>query len=266
MLRKLLKYEIKATARLFLPMYATVLIFSVLNKVFSLLKGMSTFNGILENVVKIFSSLTVLIYVVFIIATFALTLIVLIQRFYKNLLGDEGYLMFTLPVKPSTHIISKMLVSAMWSLCSVVVTIFSVAILAFQSIDLRKFFTDLEQTLAYTNSINMSQLLDIFWFAMVYFLISLFMNSLMIYASIAIGSLFYNHRVLYSFAGYLVLYIICQIVTSIALVIEMLLNGVDSIYKFASFSLITSIGLSIALTLGYYFITNYILSKKLNLE
>ena len=37
-------------------------------------------------------------------AAFVLTLIIQIQRFSKNLLGDEGYLMFTLPASVSQHI------------------------------------------------------------------------------------------------------------------------------------------------------------------
>lgn len=41
------------------------------------------------------------------VALFVLTMIVIIQRFYKGLLCDEGYLMFTLPVKPWQLIATK---------------------------------------------------------------------------------------------------------------------------------------------------------------
>ena len=41
----------------------------------------------------------------------AYTCVVTIQRFYKGLLGQEGYLMFTLPVKNWQLVFSKALVS-----------------------------------------------------------------------------------------------------------------------------------------------------------
>lgn len=39
------------------------------------------------------------------------TAVILIQRFYKNLLGSEGYLMFTLPVTVSQHLFSKTIIA-----------------------------------------------------------------------------------------------------------------------------------------------------------
>lgn len=42
------------------------------------------------------------------------------MRFYKNLFTDEGYLTFTLPVKRSTLLISKMLNIAIWSVGSLI--------------------------------------------------------------------------------------------------------------------------------------------------
>ena len=41
-----------------------------------------------------------------------------VQRFYKNLLGREGYLMHTLPVTETQLILSKLLTSMVWVLCS----------------------------------------------------------------------------------------------------------------------------------------------------
>ena len=57
------------------------------------------------------------------LAMLAVIVIVAVQRFYKNLLGDEGYLMFTLPATPGQQIFSKLLVSLVWSLMGIVVVI-----------------------------------------------------------------------------------------------------------------------------------------------
>nr|MBP9921366.1 ABC transporter permease [Proteiniclasticum sp.] len=43
-----------------------------------------------------------------------MTFILIVTRFDRNLLGDEGYLMFTLPAKTSTLITAKLLTAILW--------------------------------------------------------------------------------------------------------------------------------------------------------
>ena len=70
------------------------------------------------------------------------------MRFYKNLFTDEGYLTFTLPVKRSTLLISKMLNIAIWSVGSLI--LLGVCIAAVEWLgagedvfgDIGSFFTD----------------------------------------------------------------------------------------------------------------------------
>lgn len=92
MLGKLTKYEFKATCRFFLPLYGALLLLAAMSR---LSQWIMTYNEI--GLLHYFSNIFTLVYVLVAVAIFALTLIVMIQRFYKNLLGDEGYLMFTLP-------------------------------------------------------------------------------------------------------------------------------------------------------------------------
>ena len=51
------------------------------------------------------------------VAVMIVTLIIIIQRFYKNLLCDEGYLMNTLPMSVWKNITSKLVVASygIWS-------------------------------------------------------------------------------------------------------------------------------------------------------
>ena len=49
-----------------------------------------------------------------------LTLVLMVYRFYKNLMTDEGYLMFTLPVSRSQLIWSKLMVALAWGVLSAV--------------------------------------------------------------------------------------------------------------------------------------------------
>lgn len=44
------------------------------------------------------------------------TIVLMVLRFYRNLMTDEGYLMFTLPVSTTELIFSKLIVSVVWFL------------------------------------------------------------------------------------------------------------------------------------------------------
>ena len=102
MLTKLLKHEFRATARIMGPLYL-VLLAVALGFNFSA-RLMDTSNVVLN----ILAALVILAYVAAIIGVFIVAFILMLQRFYKNLLGDEGYIMFTLPA--SVH--QQMLLTA----------------------------------------------------------------------------------------------------------------------------------------------------------
>ena len=55
------------------------------------------------------------------VAIAVITALTIIQRFTRNLLGREGYLMHTLPVTPAQLILSKLISSMVWLLCSILV-------------------------------------------------------------------------------------------------------------------------------------------------
>lgn len=86
MLGKLMKYEIKATARILIPLYIALLAFAVINKFFigtGLADKLQGF-GSIPFILSIFG------YGCTMAAVFIVTFFVIIQRFYKNLLGEIG--------------------------------------------------------------------------------------------------------------------------------------------------------------------------------
>ncbi len=120
MLKKLLKYDIRYICKIFLltiiGLFAT---------------GIFT-GGCFGGMIKVFESTTaandpeqtaflvstgILLYFLSIIgfvliaALPSVCVIVLYYRFYRNLYTDQGYLSFTLPLKPTTHLHSKLIVS-----------------------------------------------------------------------------------------------------------------------------------------------------------
>lgn len=268
MLGKLLKYETKATARVFLPLYAALLVFAVINRMFM---SINNSTNVSNTFVNISTGISMFLYVFIIIAIFVLTFVVMIQRFYKNLLTDEGYLMFTLPVKPWLHIVSKLMVSIMWDIVSVIFTIISVLILAGD----KEMFTGFPQAI----KIAMSEIYAEFNIAGYDFilrigflmLLSLIVGTLMIYASIAIGQLISKHKLLGAFGAFLLLNTASQIIVTTAISIAAAVKPntwFSTVSPKAILNMLFNGGLVLNLIFAftYFIITNYILSHKLNLD
>ena len=85
---KLLKYEWKACARACLPLYGAIILVALINH---LLYS----EAVPELLFGIPAAIMSMLYVVIFAAVFVATAVILVQRFYKSLLGGEGYLMFT---------------------------------------------------------------------------------------------------------------------------------------------------------------------------
>ena len=263
MLIKLLKYEVKATARTFLPLFLAVLIMATLYRVFS-------FVG--NDQMMVPGIISISLYGFLVIGMFVMTLIVMIQRFFKNLLSDEGYLMFTLPVRPWMHVISKLLVSMLWTFLSFVTAMLSIGIIASEELADPKIWQTLGDGLAEFYSFAGSGLLTIEFLVLI--LLSTATNVLMIYAAIALGHLAGKQRILASIGAYLGLNTALQI---IAVPIGFIPGVTDYLQKLdiqtpadglALFQGIFGIGLGFTLLTGaaFYAITHLVLTRKLNLE
>ena len=100
MLGKLLKNEFIATGRIMGALYAfvAVIMVYVLGSYYIAKDTASTGQMLGIMVLLLISS-----------CSFILTAVVMITNFQKSLYGDQGYLSFTLPVKGSTLLISKII-------------------------------------------------------------------------------------------------------------------------------------------------------------
>ena len=112
MLTKLLKYEWKATSRVILPIAGGVL---VLNLVSSLLGHFVNNTGHSMPWVGFLTALLTLATFLGMLAVLAVCFFASIQRYYK-LLGEQGYLMLSLPVHAWQHIAAKLICGVLWTL------------------------------------------------------------------------------------------------------------------------------------------------------
>ena len=261
MLGKLFKHEMKATARLLLPLYLVLAVFTIMDRIVIYL---DLFKGVL----KVIPGFITFGYILSIIALTVVSSVIVITRFYRNLMTDEGYLMFTLPVKSNDLINSKLLAACIWTVGSIIAVITSLLIVFsgsayFSSIpDIWQLMVTEMKSAFGTNAVLLTAEFIIL------IVVSILNSILMIYVSIAIGQLFNGHKVLGSFAAYIVLYIIVQVVSTMITIIFSLIfnNTVLGLNTLPQVIFPVSIFLFVILTIAYYLITNYIMKKKLNLD
>ena len=121
MLSKLIGYEFYATRRVYLPAFLAVIVLAVLNAVLmATVWNVDTFSAP--------AGIVLTLYVLALFAIWVMALIYMIHRFHRNLLCDEGYLMFTLPAKPSQLIWAKAIASVIWMVLTAIVCFASLCI------------------------------------------------------------------------------------------------------------------------------------------
>ena len=103
MLKQLLKYEFKATGRTYGGLYLALVALAVLS-------GFSLRSSSKDN----FASLLLFAYMVVAVAVAVVSVMTIVTRFTRNLLGREGYLMHTLPVTETQLVTLKVITSAVF--------------------------------------------------------------------------------------------------------------------------------------------------------
>lgn len=125
MLKQLMKYEFKATKRLYFGLYLALALLSVVLGVTFRQEHALAHSTSFQNLQVIL----MIVYVSVILAIAVLCFVNTVQRFCRNLLGREGYLMHTLPVTETQLILSKLLTSMVWVLCSGLVGIVCITVM-----------------------------------------------------------------------------------------------------------------------------------------
>lgn len=266
MLGKLLKYDFRSVSREFMLLWPAALVIALVMR-FTVFSGTGSEPSQLPDLVNV---LVVLAYFAVMVAMFVIALLFIIQRFYKGLLGQEGYLMNTLPVRPWQLVTSKLI-------CAVVVTVISCAVallsmvlmipLTFQDI-FNIDFQSLWKNLAAVFPDMALFLVELVLLA----LTGLVASITQLYVSMAIGHLFGKNRIAGSIIAYVgigmalnVLFTLGASLLSI-LGIETWADWNTNYSAVAHFVLWLLILADTVVSVVFFFGTTYILKNKLNLE
>ena len=276
MLGKLMKYEWKATRRTFLPLYGAILVVAIVNGIFF------RFDNLGAGMIPWIKGIALLAYVGVIVGTMVLTAVVMLQRYYKNILGSEGYLMHTLPVKGWEHIISKGTLASLWMVGSVAVIIISLPLIMMVTEphligDMFSAFFDKNTWKIINGTIGTGNLIGYGVELLILSLATSFMFCMKTYSAMSLGHLVGKHRLLASVAFYLGLDIVERMIFAICMSIggKIFSNQLESFFHILERE--NGVGYLHLLFLGgivivaivatvYFFIAKYILDRKLNLE
>jgi hypothetical protein len=262
MLKKLMKYEFMATGRVFLPLFAALILISLVNKLLSYLP------------VDAPQIIGTIISVILMVGIIVLTLVITVQRFRSNLMSNEGYLMMTLPVSTDRLILSKMFVASIWTVASGIVVIISIMIMAMSSIsfaDLAKAFRPIGEYIAASPARSTVYIIEI----VVMIAVSVFSGILMLYTCLALSMLVNKRRGLFSFGAFIVITTAMQIIVT-------LLGVAGVVFYLPSFQTLSIYDLDVeglvqtvfliwlvleaAFGAAFYFITRFMLKNRLNLQ
>lgn len=271
MLKKLFVHEWKDSWRLVTIMNLIVVGLTLIGCFFL---NNETWNAVDKNE---FVAVTVVLYMMFFIASIAaLAMVVAFYfyiRFYKNLYTDQGYLMHTLPVTPAQLIWSKTFVALIWMMISAVVMVGSIFGLVFAAIpdaEMADFWMELKDALTMMEFDGRVILVVVLYILAIFVgqLSSVFMG----YASVSIGQTFKKQKVLGAIGVYIGIYMLIQTVSSyLTMFITMFMDPytIESNFDILNFYIVFLLILILAsslLTAGFYFITHYMMKNKLNLE
>ena len=268
MLKQLLNYEFKATGRIYGGLYLALIALAALSG-FSL-RGSS--NGNL-------STFLFIAYMAVAVAVAVVAVMTIVTRFTRNLLGREGYLMHTLPVDEGQLILSKLISSVVWVLCSGIAGLFSFVIMLLALTLNSTALQHLPEL--WQKSVELLRMADSsgwLWlaFEVLNGLTTLVYSILCIYAACMIGHQFKKYPVPAGIAAFFLLSSLQNWLTrdlgtsstdTLLNVYYTTLGGVDiSVATPSAFNALFGLAVNIAFAAGYFLLTRWLMEHRLDLE
>lgn len=134
MLSKLNKYENKHLYRAIFPIGIGVILVSILGSLLMKLNlsvgDWMNGNAVGANIIQSMATMFFGFSIFAIVSANFIAIFMIMQRYYKNLFTDEGYLTFTLPVKTREIILSKLICGILWEIFTMACTLIGVLIIA----------------------------------------------------------------------------------------------------------------------------------------
>lgn len=230
MLGKLIKHELRGSGRTMLPFILVSLFLSVMAGLS--IRGLERQQD--YGWFTVVFGIVIFLFVAGLMAVCIMSIVVVINRFRRNLLGDEGYLMFTLPVSVDAHIWAKLIVSAIWFAATFLTCMLAMVLMLVCNVDqfainwseVGYVFSELGRALKNFGVLHVvAYCLEL----LVIFFGSVCVTCLTFYCAMAVGYSFSNRKVLMSIVAFIGIDILFTVLQAL---VVMLLNNIPGIEQF----------------------------------
>ena len=212
-MKKLFKFEFFSVCRILVPVWCGTLLLSLLIGGLGILSAQLPALGESLPYLIIYTFAAIL-FIFAALASIIASVVLGIQRFYK-LLGDQGYLMFSLPMPAWKHIGARLLCACLTTTLAVAVFAVCGTVLSFSSIQAGALVT-----VANFQLLAFDDLADLLWsgYALPIWLLCLATIYLFLYLCMAIGAQWPQHRLAASILTYFLLTFVLQVLMMIAVI------------------------------------------------
>lgn len=287
MLGKLVKYEWKNTAKVCGSLILFLVIMTTVSCLFFCLPSISDF--LLGGSSSGFTPMLILKIMLLVLYIFAMigvvygAFIYLGVHFFKSMYSDEGYLTHTLPVSSHQLLISKTFVAGIWYLLITVVMLLSMVALILtiggkvMSYEGMNIFEELaaswDDIIRAIESVLGIGIVGESLLYLLQIIIGAFCSMTILFGAITIGQLSSKHKVMMSTISYFAITVALQIITSLVMIpitfytTQQMIEEVNVTLSMTTTPTYTiSILINLITAIVLYFLSNYIITKKLNME
>ncbi len=273
MLRKIFKYEWKTIFPLLLGVHGVGLGVAALCRI-----GINLMGGVQNSNVSMMAILLLMAAIMAIGCVVFYTYFYTGYRFYKSVFTQQGYLTNTLPVTADQLIWGKGLTAVIWEVIDCLWAIVALFVLVLSPKDVAELVRDLPEAFAALFH-NNAPLFT--WLLVIAVLLTPFFMTIQIYVAAAIGNLFTGHKLLATICSFIGINFIQQIFSLIILGItaphmSQINSQIDRMGDSAYIEVkvldvmtncvALSLAFTVLCTVGFYFLSRYVLNHKLNLE
>ena len=271
MLAKLIHFEFKSTYKLFLILIGAEFLLSIVlgvsvNTNLKIMSERLAYDPFYTSNSSTVSFILVLMVVGIVFATFMMIFGSSVQRFHKNLLSGQGYLMHTLPVTTWQLVLSKVIAYLIYVVLFVlaqIICLLGVTIGAGQFIDIIRSidFYWVERVIRGILNLDFLQVCLTYLFSASRFL-------LLIYLCYAMGNLFPEHRLLVGIATFVILGVVIPSLLDLPSILVYTFGAVsimNAFYYGMNYQTVTLL-YTLIMNVALFAATVYILHYHLNLE
>lgn len=277
MLAKLLKHEFIATGRIMGVLYSVVLI------IMGYILGSYYIGRDTSEAATTAQVLGMMVLMIISACNFILTTVVMVTNFQKSLYGDQGYLSFTLPVKSVSLLASKVIVSTVWYIAAFACLMGTMAIMYFvikEDYIGQESYAMIESMLPLLlGGKSLATMLVTVVISLISFFVRFAVLSIEVYFAISLANtrLFQKRHLLWTIVFSMgTIYIAESLSELIAGEIDFGLSVTADSIKLvtdylqvdagASFINLTTLVISLAFGVAFFFATHYVMNKKVNIR